>query len=162
LPAVPGAVVPVETSASCVGADGAEANGTPVSFAPGNVLDRNPATAWRCDQQTTGTSLSFRFDAPTPLTSVGLINGYVKVDPLTERDRYLQNHRVQRVNWVFTTDAGEVTVSQDFTDGDRSMQTMPVDVTATAVRLEIVATYAPTGEDLRNSAPVAEVQFVTG
>ena len=26
-----------------------EADGTPIVFAPGNVLDHNPATAWRCE-----------------------------------------------------------------------------------------------------------------
>jgi len=162
LPAAPNAVTPTQTDASCVGNDGQEANGAAVSFAPGNLFDRNPATAWRCDNQTTGSTVTFSFDGPTHLTSVGLINGYVKVDALTGRDRYLQNHRIRQVNWVFTTDAGDVTVTQDFADGNRGMQLQNVDVTATAVRLEITATYPPTGEDTRNSAPIAEVQFTAG
>ena len=39
---------------------------------------------------------------------------------------------------------------------------MPVDVTATSVTMEILATYPPGGEAPRDMVPVAEVQFVGG
>ena len=126
-------------------------------FAPGNVLDHNPATAWRCDVAA-AKSLTFTFDGPTHLTSVGLIGGYVKVDPLTGVDRFTQNHRVRQVRWTF--DDGTA-VTQDLADS-RNMQSIDVDVTASSVTLKITATYPPGGELPRDMVPVAEVQFVGG
>jgi LysM repeat protein len=153
-----GGVVPRETGASCQAPDSEEADGRPIVFSPGNVLDRNPATAWRCDASASPKTLTFTFDGATHLTSVGLIGGYVKVDPLTGVDRFPQNHRVRQVRWTF--DNG-TTVTQDLTDS-RSMQTLPVDITATTVTMEITATYPPGGEAPRAMVPVAEVQFIAG
>src|SRR5262245_4405910 len=92
-PAPADAVAPRETAASCQAPNSQEADGTPVVFAPGNVLDHNPATAWRCEASVADQSLTFTFAGPTHLTSVGLIGGYVKVDALTGVDRFVQNHR---------------------------------------------------------------------
>lgn len=155
--APPGAAVPRETSASCQSEDSTEADGTPIVFAPGNVLDRNPATAWRCEAGTPQT-LTFTFDGPTNLASVGLIGGYVKVDPLTGVDRFPQNHRVKQVRWTFSDGS---TVVQDLADS-RSMQTINVNVATTSATMEILATYGPGGPDPRDAVPVAEVQFVMG
>ena len=47
---------------SCQAPDSEEADGTPIVFAPGNVLDHNPATAWRCEASATGQTLTFTFD----------------------------------------------------------------------------------------------------
>jgi LysM repeat protein len=150
------AVVPRETSASCQAPNSTEADGTPIVFSPGNVLDHNPATAWRCPAPATGQTLSFSFDGPTHLTSVGLIGGYVKVDPLTGVDRFPQNHRVRQVRWTFSDGT---TVTQDLSDS-RSMQSINVDVTTTNATLEILATYPPGDvEDAKQMVPIAEVQF---
>jgi hypothetical protein len=127
-------------------------------FSPGNVLDRNPATAWRCEASVADQSLTFTFDQPTHLTSVGLIGGYVKVDPLTGVDRFTQNHRVRQVVWTF--DDG-TSVTQNLADA-RNLQSIGVDVTASSVRLQIVDTYPPGGEAPRDMVPVAEVQFIAG
>jgi LysM repeat protein len=153
-----GAITPRQTSATCQAPDSEEADGTPVVFAPGNVLDHNPATAWRCEASAPNKSLTFTFDAPTHLTSVGLVGGYVKVDPLTAVDRFPQNHRVRQVRWTF--DDG-TTVTQDLADA-RDMQSIDVDVTTSGVTLTITATYPPGGELPRDMVPVAEVQFVGG
>ena len=155
--APPGGVVPRETSGSCQSPNSTEADGTPIVFGPGNVLDRNPATAWRCEAGEPQT-LSFTFDGPTHLTSVGLIGGYVKVDPLTGVDRFPQNRRVKQVRWTFSDGS---TVVQDLADS-RSMQTINVNVTTTSATMEVLATYPQGGPDPRNAVPVAEVQFVSG
>ena len=84
-------------------------------------------------------TLTFTFDGPTHLTSVGLIGGYVKVDPLTGVDRFPQNRRVKQVRWTFSDGS---TVVQDLADS-RSMQTINVDVTTTSATMEILATYPP-------------------
>ena len=52
-------------------------------------------------------------------------------------------------------------MTQNLADS-REMQTLPVDITATSVTMQIVATYAPGGEAPRDMVPVAEVQFTTG
>jgi LysM repeat protein len=153
-----GGVVPRETVPSCQAPDSEEADGTRIVFSPGNVLDRNPATAWRCEASASPKTLTFTFDQATHLTSVGLIGGYVKVDPLTGVDRFPQNHRVRQVRWTFDN---STTVTQDLADS-RSMQTFPVDITATTVTMEITATYPPGGEAPRQMVPVAEVQFING
>jgi LysM repeat protein len=153
-----GAIVPRETAASCQAPNSEEANGTPIVFAPGNVLDRNPATAWRCEGADADKSLTFTFDGPTRLTSVGLIGGYVKVDPLTGVDRFPQNHRVRQVRWTF--DDG-TTVTQDLADS-RDMQSIDVDVTTSSATMQILSTYPPGGELPRDMVPVAEVQFIGG
>ena len=154
-----GAVTPRETSATCQAPDSEEADQTPIVFAPGNVLDNNPATAWRCDAPATGERLTFTFDGATHLTSVGLIGGYVKVDPLTGVDRFPQNYRVRQVRWTFSDGTS---VTQDLADS-REMQTIPVDVTTTTATLEILATYPPGDVELpREYVPIAEVQFIAG
>jgi LysM repeat protein len=152
------AVVPRETAATCQAPDSEEADGTPIVFAPGNVLDHNPATAWRCEASVANKSLTFTFDGETHLTSLGLIGGYVKVDTLTGVDRFPQNHRVRQVRWTFSDGS---TVTQDLADS-RDLQSIPVDVTTTSATLEILATYPPGGEAPRNMVPVAEVQFIGG
>ena len=95
------------------------------------------------------------FKIPGTDLSLG-IGGYVKVDPLTGVDRFPQNHRVRQVRWTFDN---TTTVTQDLADS-RSMQTLPVDITATTVTMEILATYPPSGEGPRDMVPVAEVQVV--
>jgi LysM repeat protein len=153
------AVVPRETAATCVAESSTEADGTPIEFVPGNVLDNNPATAWRCDAPAIGETLTFTFDGETHLTSVGLIGGYVKVDSLTGVDRFPQNYRVRQVRWTFSDGTS---LTQDLADS-RDMQTTPVDVTTTTATLEILATYPPGDVELpREFVPIAEVQFIAG
>ena len=156
--APPGAVQPTGASATCQAPDSQEANGTPIVFAPGNVLDRNPASAWRCAAPATGQSLTVTLAEATHLTSVGMIGGYDKKDPLTGIDRWPQNHRVRRVRWTFSD--GTV-VEQDLADA-RGMQSIDVDVTTTSVKIEILSTYPPSGQDPKQMVVVAEVQLIGG
>jgi LysM repeat protein len=153
-----GAVQPTGASATCQDRDSNEADGTRIVFAPSNVLDHNPATAWRCPMPATGQTLTMSLSGATHLTSVGMIGGYVKVDPLTEVDRFPQNHRVRQVKWTFSDGTF---VTQDLADS-RDMQTMAVDVTTTTVTIEILATYPPSGEDQKDTVVVAEVQLLGG
>jgi len=158
LPPTPGAVRPAETSAACQAEDSEDARGNPVSFSPANLFDRDTGTAWRC-APAAELQLTLRFDAPTHLTSVGLINGYAKVDPETEIDRYIQNHRVRTATWTF---ADGSSVTQEFEDNNRSMQSMPVDVTTDAVTLTITAHYPNGGPGPRDFVAVAELELIAG
>ena len=65
---------------------------------------------------------------------------------------------MRQVRWTF--DDGTA-VTQDLSDS-RNLQTLPVDITSTSVKMEILATYPPSGEGPRDMVPVAEVQFTTG
>ena len=151
------ALAPASVSASCQAPNSTEANGTPISFSPQNVLDHNPATAWRCESGSAQT-LTFTFPSPVHLTSVGLIGGYVKVDSLTGVDRFEQNARVRQVQWGFSDGTNSSTVTQNLADA-RSMQTTAVDVVASTVTMTVTATYPPGGPAPRDMVPVAEVQF---
>lgn len=153
-----GAVQPTGASATCQDDDSEEANGTPIVFSPSNVLDHNPATAWRCPNPVTGETLTVTLDAETTLTSVGMIGGYVKADPLTGVDRFLQNHRVRRVRWTFSDGTF---VEQDLADS-REMQTLtlPEPVTTSTVTIEILSTYPSSGPSPMNKTVIAEVQLI--
>jgi len=151
-----GAVTPTGASASCQGPNGNEASGTTIVFAPSNVLDRNPGTAWRCPSQPAGQTLTVTLSGATHLTSVGMIGGYAKIDPTTQFDRFTQNHRARQVIWRFSDGTS---VTQDLADS-RDMQSIPVDVTTEWVSVEIVSTYPPSGPDPKNNIVVAEVQLI--
>jgi len=127
-------------------------------FSPTNVLDRNPGTAWRCATPATGETLTLTLAEESRLTSVGMIGGYVKVDPSTGVDRFPQNHRVRQVRWTFSDGTS---VTQDLADS-RQMQTLAVDVVTSTVTVEILSTYPPSGPDQKNTVVVAEVQFLGG
>ena len=127
-------------------------------FSPSNVLDHNPASAWRCAAPATGETLTGTLSGETHLTSVGMIGGYDKTDPLTGIDRWPQNHRVRRVRWTFSDGT---TVEQDLADS-REMQSIAVDVTTSSVTIEILSTYPPSGPDPKQMVVVAEVQLIGG
>ncbi len=152
----PNAVLPTGASATCQGADSSEANGTPIVFSPSNVLDHNPGTAWRCPAPATGETLTVTLSGPTLLTSVGMIGGYAKVDPLTGIDRFNQNQRASQVIWRFSDGTS---VTQDLADS-RDMQTISVNVTTEWVTVEILSTYPASGPDPKNNVVVAEVQLL--
>lgn len=159
LPTAPGEVTPNETEPSCPTETGSNADGSEVSFGAGNVFDHNATTAWRCPVGGP-LELTFTFDHPVHLTSVGLINGYAKLDPTLGTDRYTQNHRVQQATWTFSNGGHTTTVTQSFADGNRQLQTTEVNVTATSVTLTIDATFSPNHEDPRAELAIAEVQLI--
>lgn len=158
LPPVPGQVAPANLAASCQAPDSNEADGvTPITFSPSNVLDGDLATAWRCAGGA-GAELTFDLGGDVRLTEVGLVGGYVKVDPTSGVDRFVQNRRVRTVEWVF---ADGTVITQELADS-RELQTVPVDVTTASVVLRITDTYAAGGEAPRDFTPVAEVRLVAG
>ena len=88
------------------------------------------------------------------LTEVGLLPGYAKVDPTNGINRFYQNRRVVKVRWHFS-DA--TTIDQAFTDKAR-IQRIPVDVTTTSVKIEIIAT-RPGHPDF-DYIPISEVSLL--
>lgn len=159
-PAAPGAwtgdVVPVTpdgVTASCTAAPGVDSAGRKVSYKAANTLDADPSTAWRCDGDATGETLTFTLPEDTPVAEVGLIPGYAKTDPDSGADRYAENNRITRVRWTL---ADGVTVEQDLDPGvrDRGVQTIRVPRTVTgSITLEVLAVeHGP-----RNTTAISEV-----
>ncbi len=135
-----------------------DAAGRPVTYVASHLVDRKPGTAWRMDGDGTGSTLVFTFDRLVTFTSVGLVNGYAKVDPVDGTDRYPQMRRILRVTWTFD---GASPVPQFLADGDHTPQSIPVaPVTARVVSLSIDATTLP-GEAGFDWTPISEV-YLTG
>ncbi|MGY1689782.1 NADase-type glycan-binding domain-containing protein [Geodermatophilus sp. SYSU D01105] len=120
--------------------DNVDSAGRPTSYRAGNMLDGKPATTWRMDGDGSGRLITFRFDRAVPVSTVGLVNGYAKVDPATGENRYAQGRRITRVTWFI----GDQAVVQQLRDGVRDVQTVDFPaVTTDVVRLQIERTTAP-------------------
>ncbi len=120
------------------------------------MLDGQSDTAWRMAGDASGREIVFRLESPTAITSVGLINGYAKVDP--GYDGYQANRRITSVEWVF--DDG-TTVAQDLAD-DLALQSTPVDgVVSATVTLRIVSVSGPAkGPSGRDYTAISEISLV--
>ncbi len=138
---------PLQTEPSVNGCD------QTTTFEPANLLDHTPETAWRTAGDGTGRRITLNLGVDTRVTSVGLINGYAKVDPCDGTDRYFQGRRVTAVRWTFD-DGTEVV--QDLDEGVRSVQSTAVDVVTLRVQLEILGTTAP-GE--RDFTPISDIEI---
>lgn len=127
-------VQPESVTASCTAPDGVDAAGTRTTFRPANLLDGDPATAWRCPSDTAGQRLRFRFAEPVVLRRVALVPGYAKTDPATGEDRFTQNHPVTRARWSY---GGEIRV-QEIADPSRTGQALALEPAEPVTEVELV------------------------
>jgi hypothetical protein len=95
-------------SASATAPDGTDAAGNTISYAAANLIDGNPSTAWRVTGNGQGVVITLRFAQPVRITSLGFVNGYVKVDPNDGADRFPQNRRVARLRAGSADDTQEI------------------------------------------------------
>jgi hypothetical protein len=122
-----------------------------------NMLDGDPASAWRVSGDGTGTELTFSFEEPHVITAVGLINGHAKKDACSKIDRYPQERRITQVTWEFD---GKHALKQKLADQRPTIQRIAVDsVVASTVTLKIDAVTAP-GEARLDYSPVSEVSLL--
>ena len=132
-------------------------NGNAVRYVATNLVDGVAETAWRMPGDGTGESITFRFDSPTVLKEVGLINGYAKVgqDSRGLLDWYAGNRRVLEVEWTF--DDGTV-VTQPLSEA-ASMQTIPLDKVRTrSATLRLLAVSPPgSGRASRDYTAISDV-----
>lgn len=115
---------PVTAEAECVAPTAKDAAGEPVAYDAANAVDGDPATAWRCDRSS-DVAISFTVPEDQQIASVGLINGYAKVDQTDGSKRYGEYRRILRVTWTLPDGS---TVDQDLVDGDQTMQDVRVPV----------------------------------
>ena len=123
--------------------DNVDAANNPVSYNPQNMVDGVGSTCWRTPGDATGQTLTFTLPTASVITSVGLINGYAKIDPTSSDDRYVQERRITAVTWIF--DDG-TNVPELLSDGVRTMQSVSVpgtNVQSRTVRLRIDGTTSP-------------------
>jgi hypothetical protein len=122
-----------------------------------NVLDGDPASAWRLSGDGTGAEITFSFDDPHVITAVGLINGHAKKDACSGADRYAQERRITQVTWTFD---GKKPLRQKLAVNRRTLQRVPVDsVVASVVTLKIDGVTLP-AEGRLDYTPISEVSLV--
>ncbi|HVK25252.1 MAG TPA: discoidin domain-containing protein [Actinokineospora sp.] len=81
-------------TATCSSPPGQDASGAMFSYDAEKVLDGRPDTAWRCDGDGSGQTLTLRFVATATVTELSVIPGFAKVDPYDGTDRYTQGRRI--------------------------------------------------------------------
>lgn len=137
-----------------------DVDGNLVRYEARNMLDGVPETTWRMPGDGTGETLTFDFDSPVTLTSVGLVNGYAKTarEGGSTLDWYAGNRRVLAVEWLF--DDGTL-VRQDLEE-TRTLQSIDVEpVTTESVQVRLVTVTPPgTGPSARDYTAVSEVSLV--
>ncbi len=139
-------------SASSSAPNGKDDDDNVVTFAAENVIDGDLTTAWRTPGSGVGETLTFTFDQPVHLTSVGLVPGYNKIDQSSDTDRFLQNRRLREARFAF----GDVaTVDWSYADS-REKQSNAVDVETSTVTMTVLAS---TEEAERDFTAVSEVEF---
>lgn len=153
-----GAVAPVAgvtAAATCVDAPGND-NGTPVPYVPANLLDGDPATAWRCTQQDIPT-VTFQLPEDALVAEVGLVNGYAK--DVNGTDRYPLYERALLVRWTF---ADGTSITQELSDDTRTVQRMRIPVRAGGtVTLEVLKVSNPSVQSAtRDSIALSGVVFL--
>lgn len=133
------------------------ATGETTTYAPANLLDDDPATAWRVAGAAVGTELVMRFDSPVTLTTVGLVNGYAKtsVSDGTTYDLYTGGRRVTAVTWML----GDAPPVRQELSQTREPQVIDVGaVTTDTVRLRIESVTEPgSGPAARDTTAISDV-----
>lgn len=164
-PATPGqpedpnrAVVPAEAAVSCQAPPATDDAGNKVSYAPTQMYDGDPGTAWRCNGNGEGQTVIFSFEEEVSLTEVSLVNGYTKVDPASGNNRYGEYRRVTEVRWTFPDGSA---YTQKLSDDVEEPQALEIPATkADEVTLTILQTTSPGSKaKTRNAVLISEVTF---
>lgn len=130
-------------SATSSAEDSLDDSGAVTTFVAQNMLDANPLTAWRTAGDATGQQITVTFPVPIMVTSVGLLPGYAKVDPVSGEDRFFQNRRIVAVRW---TAADGSYLDQTFAESPE-MQRLSGSVITPTLTVQILRTSAPGDRD---------------
>jgi len=145
------AVAVTGVTANCTGTPSVDSAGNRVEYVAENTIDGDPSTAWRCEGDAVGETLTLVLPAGTEVAEVGLIPGYAKKDPASGADRFVENNRVTKVRW--TLDDGTEIV-QELDPADRSLQTLRIPRTESGtVTVQILAVE----QGARNRTAISEI-----
>jgi len=126
-------------SASCETAPSVDSAGNPVSYAPAYAFDQDISTAWRCDGDGVGQSITLSLARDTRIAELGLVPGYAKTDSTSGADRYAENNRITSVRWTLL-DGTSMDQDLDGSATNRALQTTRIPVTTSgSVVLEVLA-----------------------
>ena len=153
-------VAPAGVAADCQAPPATDDAGNKVEYLPANMVDNNPNTAWRCDGDGLGHTITISFGADVPIAELGLINGYAKLDPKSNAHRYPEYRRITAVTWGFPDGT---TVQQTFVDNAETPQTVRIPVrTASALTLTIDGSTAPgLTAKTRDAVLISEITLAT-
>lgn len=127
--------------------------GNPVSYPVENMLDDDPATAYRISGDATGAEIIFTLDADATISSVGMVNGYAKSDG--DVNWYRSNRKIQRVVWSFDDGTEVEQTLRRTTD----LQVLPIDgVRTRTVRLRLLDVSKP-GPNPRNTTAISSIEI---
>lgn len=151
---------PLQITASCTAPDAQDSLGQPVTYRADLVSDNLLDTAWRCDGDAVGQTLTFTLPADSEIVRVAVFNGYGKNDPKTGERMYPQYRRLTAVRWQLPN--GDW-FSQSFSDNGAGLQAidLPRTKVSGAITMTIVSVTGPgwTNSATRNAVLVSEVQF---
>jgi hypothetical protein len=134
-------VTPVGATADCQAPPATDDAGNRVTYLPASLLDGNPSTAWRCNDDGVGHTITVELGGQAAVAEVGLINGYAKIDPKSGAHRYGEYRRIAAVTWSFLDGTS---FQQTLSDNTEVVQTIRIPVqTATQLTLTINSSTPP-------------------
>ena len=141
-------------AASCEAPPSVDAAGNRIRYEPANTYDGDLSTAWRCNGDGVGQTLTLSLPEGVRVGEVGLVPGYAKTDPRSGADRYAENNRITRVRWTFA-DGTSFVQRLDGSPTNREMQTVRIPLTeSNQVEIEVLAST----RGARNTIAVSEVR----
>ncbi len=141
-------------TASCEAPPSVDAAGNRIRYEPANTYDGDLSTAWRCNGDGVGQTLTLSLPEGVRIGEVGLVPGYAKTDPRSGADRYAENNRITRVRWTFA-DGTSIVQRLDGSATNREMQTVRIPLTESSqVEIEVLASTP----GARNTIAVSEVR----
>jgi hypothetical protein len=151
-------VMPLQAKVGCQAPQTTDDAGHPVFYAPEQMFDARPNTAWRCNGNGNGQVIVFTLPDKTTISEVGLVNGYAKVDPASGAKRYGEYRRITKVTWSF---ANGSTFEQSLQDGETALQKLSIPPqSGDTVTLTINASSGPGSTARgRNAVLISEVSF---
>lgn len=129
---------------------------------PGNLVDDDPDSLWRCSGPGVGESVSFTLPEGADVVGIRLVNGNT-----SSYDRYLAERRILSIKWEFSDGSWVV---QPLAANDREPQelrfsptTITGDVTMTVIDATVPGETSDSGEDSvgRNDAvSISSLEFL--
>lgn len=144
-------------TADCVAPNATDGNGDPVSYAAAEAVDGDLNTAWRCDGDGADESIRVALPQGSAVARLGLVNGYAKVDPGTDDERYPEYRRITEVRWTLSNGA---TFDQTLKDKTQTQQNLavPLQKDVSWVQLTILKTTSPGSKlDTRDAVLISEI-----